>query len=308
MLYLKSKTMCQIALIIAMFNVSWASIFITILLENDVPAVVIAFWRLFLSVAVLSPLLLQKDIRIHFKEHSKLSYQIFFFSSGFFLSLHFLSWIQSLKLLTVAVSVLVVNSSPIWVILISFLLFKEKINIYQSIGLIIGFIGLILISYYQSTLETQSVVPIGIALALFGAFMVAFYFIIGKRMRSQYIVPNVLYLLYVNTYCSVFLLVYSFILGANIFSFSHTDLILFLALAIGPSLLGHGLYTYAMKRLSAQTVSLAVIGESVGASLLAWILFSQILTPLMLLGGLLVLIGIFLNIRFDKPDSESPFN
>jgi drug/metabolite transporter (DMT)-like permease len=300
--------MCQIALIIAMFNVSWASIFITILLENDVPAVVIAFWRLFLSVAVLSPLLLQKDIRIHFKEHSKLSYQIFFFSSGFFLSLHFLSWIQSLKLLTVAVSVLVVNSSPIWVILISFLLFKEKINIYQSIGLIIGFIGLILISYYQSTLETQSVVPIGIALALFGAFMVAFYFIIGKRMRSQYIVPNVLYLLYVNTYCSVFLLVYSFILGANIFSFSHTDLILFLALAIGPSLLGHGLYTYAMKRLSAQTVSLAVIGESVGASLLAWILFSQILTPLMLLGGLLVLIGIFLNIRFDKPDSESPFN
>ncbi len=301
MVDLKSKTICQISLIIAMFNVSWASIFITILLENDVPAVVIAFWRLFLSVIVLSPFLFQKNIRAHFKKHSKLSYQVFFLSSGFFLSLHFLSWIQSLKLLTVAVSVLVVNSSPIWVILISFFLLKEKINIYQVIGLIIGFIGLILISYYQSTLEIQSVIPLGITLALFGAFMVAFYFIIGKRMRSQYIVPNILYILYVNIYCSGFLFVYSIILGDNIFSFSPTDFILFLALAIGPSLLGHGLYNYAMKHLSAQTVSLAVIGETVGASLLAWILFSQFLTPIMLLGALLVLIGIFLNIRYDKP-------
>jgi len=231
-----------------------------------------------------------------------------FIFSGFFLSLHFLSWIQSLKLLTVAVSVLVVNSSPIWVILISFLFFQEKINSYQAIGLIVGFIGLSLISYYQSTLESQLVVPIGIALALFGAFMVAFYFIIGKRMRSQHIVPNILYLFFVNTICSAFLLLYSLILGENIFSFSLADLVLFIALAIGPSLLGHGLYNYAMKHLSAQTVSLAVIGETVGASLLAWLLFSQILTPIMLLGGLLVLIGIFLNVRFDIPDRGSLSN
>jgi drug/metabolite transporter (DMT)-like permease len=291
-----------------MFNVSWASIFITVLLENDVPAVVIAFWRLFLSVIFLCPFLFQKDIRSQFKNYSKLSYQVLFIFSGFFLSLHFLSWIQSLKLLTVAVSVLVVNSSPIWVILISFLFFQEKINSYQAIGLIVGFIGLSLISYYQSTLESQLVVPIGIALALFGAFMVAFYFIIGKRMRSQHIVPNILYLFFVNTICSAFLLLYSLILGENIFSFSLADLVLFIALAIGPSLLGHGLYNYAMKHLSAQTVSLAVIGETVGASLLAWLLFSQILTPIMLLGGLLVLIGIFLNVRFDIPDRGSLSN
>jgi drug/metabolite transporter (DMT)-like permease len=296
---LDPKTKCQISLIIATVAVSWASIFISILLQNDVPAVVIAFWRLFLSVLFLFPFIFRKEIRDQFKTHLNLPYQRIFLLSGFFLSLHFLSWIQSLTSLSVAASVIVVNSSPIWVIIISFILLREKITLYQFIGLILGFIGLLLITFSQDTQQTSVLISEGILLALFGAVMIAFYFIIGKRMRTQFTVPNIPYVFFVNLFCSGFLFVFALILGENIFHFGFNDLGWFIALAIGPSLLGHALYTYAMKNLSAQTVSLAVIGEAVGASLLAWIIFSQILPPTTLVGGSLVFFGIYLNVKFD---------
>ncbi len=297
------KTKCQISLIIATFAVSWASIFITILLDNGVPPVVIAFWRLCFSVIFLVPSILRQEIRNQFKPYLNYTYQRFFVLSGFFLSLHFLSWIQSLTSLSVAVSVLVVNSSPIWVVVFSFLILHEKITPNQLIGLILGFLGLFLISLAPTSQQTSTILPEGILLALFGAFMVAFYFMIGKQMRTQHTVPNIPYVFFVNAFCSIFLFLFSFLLSDNILSFTPTDLVWFIALAIGPSLLGHALYIYAMKHLSAQTVSLAVIGETVGASLLAWILFSQVLPPVTLIGGFFVLFGIYLDVKFDISSS-----
>ncbi|MFX1285553.1 MAG: DMT family transporter [Promethearchaeota archaeon] len=298
---LQLKTKCQISLIIATFAVSWASIFITILLDNGVPPVVIAFWRLFLSVIFLIPFILRLEIRKQFKLYFNFTYQGFFMLSGLFLSLHFLSWIQSLTSLSVAVSVLVVNSSPIWVVVFSFLLLREKITQNQLIGLFLGFMGLFLISLTPTSQQNNTILPEGIFLALFGAFMVAFYFMIGKHMRTQHTVPNIPYVFFVNLFCSIFLLLFAFLLGDNVLRFTQADLIWFIALAIGPSLLGHALYIYAMKHFSAQTVSLAVIGETVGASLLAWLIFSQVLPPITLVGGFLVLFGIYLDVKFDIP-------
>ena len=310
MKHLQPKTKCQISLIIATIAVSWASIFITILLNPpySIPAVVIAFWRLFLSIIFLLPFIFQKEVRNQFKPFFNISHQRLFALSGFFLSLHFLSWISSLDPelgLSVAVSVIVVNSSPIWVVVISFLLLKEKINVYQLTGLILGFGGLLLISFASDSQQTITLLPEGIFLALFGAVMVASYFIIGRQMRTHRTVPNIPYVFFVNFFCSVFLFLFALILGQNVFHFSLSALVWFIALAIGPSLLGHAMYTYAMKHISAQTVSLAVIGETVGASLLAWIIFSQTLPPITMIGGLLVLVGIYLNIKFEVSDIQA---
>ncbi|MHA2245790.1 MAG: DMT family transporter [Candidatus Hodarchaeales archaeon] len=304
MKHLPPKTKCQISLIIATISVSWASIFITILLKPpyNIPAVVIAFWRLFLSIFFLIPFILREEVRNQFKPFFNISHQRLFALSGLFLSLHFFSWISSLdpKLgLSIAVSVIVVNSSPIWVVVISFLLLKEKINNYQLIGLFLGFGGLLLISFASSSQQTITLLPEGVFLALFGAIMIALYFIIGRRMRTHLTVPNIPYVFFVNFFCSVFLFLFALFLGENVLHFSLSALVWFIALAIGPSLLGHAMYTYAMKHISAQTVSLAVIGETVGASLLAWIIFSQVLPPITMIGGLFVLIGIYLDVKFD---------
>ncbi len=294
--YLEPKTKCQLSLIIATIAVSGASIFIRFCTSQ---AVVIAFWRLFLSVVLLSAVFSNKKIRGEFFSFFNWNYIKIFGLSGFFLSLHFLSWIQSLKYTTIASSVIVVNSSPIWVIVFSFIVFKEKISKHQIIGLSIGLIGLYLIASPQNSLIFNDTFHEGILLALFGAFMVAIYFIIGKRMRTNYTVPNIVYIFFVNTFCFFFLFIYSILLGDYVWVFPITDFIWFIALAIGPSLLGHALYTYAMKHLSAQAVSLTVIAEAVGASFLGWIIFRENLPPTTLLGGLLIFIGIYLNVKYD---------
>ncbi|MFX0205833.1 MAG: DMT family transporter, partial [Candidatus Hodarchaeota archaeon] len=195
--------------------------------------------------------------------------------------------------------------SPIWVVVISFLLLKEKITSYQFIGLFLGFGGLLLISFAPESQQSDTILlPEGILLASIGAIMLACYLIIGKRMRTHHTVPNIPYVFFVNSFCSFFLFFFAVILGKNIFIFTLNDLVLFIALAIGPSLLGHAMYTYAMKHISAQTVSLAVIGETVGASILAWIIFSQVLPPITLIGGFFILLGIYLDVKYDLPSSQ----
>ena len=284
-----SLTKARSSLLIATLAVSGASIFIRFC---DSSALTIAFWRIFLVVLLLTPLLIFPDVRKQFKNAISKEQIKFFILAGFFLSLHFFSWIQSLQYTTVAASVIVVNSSPLWVTFLSFVFFRETINRFQVIGLILSFIGVILIALLNTPLELFSTFQEGVILALFGGVAVAFYFIIGKRMRSIFKVSNIPYTYFVNGFCAFFLFVYSILFSENVFDFPESDLYWFFALAIGPSLLGHALYTYAMKRLSSQAVSLTVLGEAIGASILSFIFLSEILTVPTIIGGVFIGVGI----------------
>ncbi|MHA1226848.1 MAG: DMT family transporter, partial [Candidatus Hodarchaeales archaeon] len=229
---LSSERKCQLSLIIAIFAVSWASILIRFTVS---PKVVVAFWRLFLTLVFLLPFLTQESIRIQFQGMFNLKYLKLFLASGFFLSLHFLSWFQSLEYTSVAVSVLVVNTSPVWVMLMSYLLFHEKVLIKQFVGLVLAFLGLVIIYNPGSSLNSSNF-GLGISLAMIGALMVAFYFIIGKRMRAHLEIPNVPYVFFVNLFSSIFMFLYVVILGENIINILVVDFIMFIFLALGPSL------------------------------------------------------------------------
>jgi drug/metabolite transporter (DMT)-like permease len=226
--------------------------------------------------------------------------------AGFFLSLHFFSWIQSLEYTSVAASVIVVNSSPLWVVFLSYVLFRETITPYQVIGLFLCFIGIFLIALGDSPSQMLESFQEGVILALFGALMVACYFIIGKRMRSRFDVSNISYTYFVNGFCTIFLFLYSLGLSEKVWVFPLSNVIWFFALAIGPSLLGHALYTYSMKKLSAQVVSLTVLGEAAGASILGFIFLSENLPLSTIFGGIFIGIGIILAVLTE--DSEELYH
>jgi len=291
---LDSKTKGQLSLAIAIIAVSGAAIFIRFCSSS---AVIIAFWRLFFSVIFLIPFILQQEIRAQFRPLFRWKYICLFFLSGFFLSLHFFSWFQSLKYTSVAASVIVVNSSPIWVIVLSFLIFNEKISRNQFIGLILVLLGLFFISSMTTPQQLDNNFFEGLFLALFGALMFAAYLIIGKQTRSKYNIANIPYVFIVNLACTFFLFLIALILNEDVFSFHMNDIIWFIALAIGPSLLGHALLTYSMKYISAHTVSMAVIGETIGASILSWLILREDLLPSTLVGGFFVISGIYLSIK-----------
>ncbi len=291
-----------LALIIATLAVSGASIFIV---TSKSPPILDAFWRMFLVVLLLSPLLFLTEIRTQFYQVLTIDHMKYFILAGFFLSLHFFSWMQSLEYTTVAASVIVVNSSPLWVIFLSFLLFRETLNRYQVIGLFFCFIGIIFIASGGSSDQFIGSFQEGIILALFGAVCVACYFIIGKQMRSQFKVSNISYTYFVNAFCAFFLFLYSLYLSENVWNFPVSDMTWFLALAIGPSLLGHALYTYSMKKLSAQVVSLTVLGEAAGASLLGFLFLSQELPISTIIGGIFIGIGIVLAVLTEETEEIS---
>ncbi len=291
-----SKIKGQMSLGVAIIAVSGAAIFVRFCISS---AVIIAFWRLFFALMFLFPLILKQEIRNQFKPLINWNYLKIFILSGFFLSLHFFSWFLSLEYTSVAASVIVVNSSPIWVIILSFLIFQEKISKYQFIGLILVFIGLFFISLVSDLQQSSNKVNEGILLALFGAIMFAIYLIIGKQMRSRYTIPNIPYVFIVNLSCTLFLLLIAIFLRENVLSFHINELIWFIALAIGPSLLGHALLIYSMKYISAQTVSLAVIGETIGASILGWLILKEYILWPTLMGGVFVITGIYLSVKFE---------
>ena len=294
---LDSQASAKLSLLLATLAVSGASIFIRFC---DSQAIIISFWRILLVVFLLTPLIGFKQIRDQFLPVITWNNMKFFLLSGFFLSLHFFSWIQSLQYTSVAASVIVVNSSPLWVIFFSFLLFRESINFHQITGLISCVIGVTVIAIADTTLDFSDTFQEGVILALFGAFMVAFYLIIGKRMRTHYDVGNIPYTYFVNAFCALFLFSFSLVLNENVTVFPITDFIWFFLLAIGPSLFGHALYSFAMKNLSAQVVSLTVLGEAVGASLLSFIILSESLSVNTLVGGIMIGFGIILAVTSEK--------
>ncbi|MHA2074060.1 MAG: DMT family transporter, partial [Candidatus Hodarchaeales archaeon] len=166
----------QLSIGVAILAVSGAAIFIRFC---DSSAVIIAFWRLFFSVLFLIPLIVKEEIRVQFKPLMTWKFIRIFTLSGFFLSLHFFSWFQSLKFTSVAASVIIVNSSPIWVISLSFIIFHEKITKYQLVGLLLVMIGLVFIATLSDPQQIGNSFQEGIILALFGAIMFALYLLIG---------------------------------------------------------------------------------------------------------------------------------
>lgn len=299
---LTSQTKANISLLVATLGVSGASIFIR---YCQSPAITIAFWRLFLVVLLLSPLFFLPKVAVQFHPVLNWQHMKYFMLSGFFLSLHFFSWIQSLEYTSVSASVIVVNSSPLWVIFFSFVLFREVISKKQLLGLFLSILGVFVIALEDTPDFFPDTFQEGVILALFGATMVAFYMIIGKRMRSRYEVGNIPYTYFVNLFCTFFLFIFSLLLTEKVWVFPISDLIWFISLAIGPSLLGHALYSYAMKRLSAQVVSLSVLGEAVGASILSFIFLSEILTERILIGGLLIGMGIIIALYVESRSLNS---
>lgn len=294
-----SKTSGYIAILIATVAVSTSAILIS-LCESD--AILIAFWRNFFATFFLMFFLANRTVREDLFSTKTKNNVGFLIISGFFLALHFYFWILSLNYTSVASSVIIVNSSPIWVIFLSFLLFNQRISNLQILGVIVGFFGLGIIGM-STNAEYASDAVLGNVLALLGALMVAVYFIIGKNLRNAGM-SNIVYIFIVNLSCAIFLCLIALLLGKNIFLFPSKDLPLYIGLAIGPSLLGHALYNYCLKFFSAQSVSLAVIAESVCASILGWLILFQELPEETILGGILVFIGIYINVTNDKSSKK----
>jgi drug/metabolite transporter (DMT)-like permease len=179
--------------------------------------------------------------------------------NGLALAVHFALWITSLKSTTVAASVILVDTSPFFALIFAYVFLKEGVSRQFLLGLALCFLGTFLILGSDLGVEVNLV---GDLLALGGAVLAGLYFFIGRSIRQR--VDFIPYVLNVYGVSSLFLLL--FILASNtpLFTYTETDYLIFMLLALGPSCLGHNSYNYSLKYMKASTVSATVYGEALG--------------------------------------------
>ena len=274
---------------------STASILIRWLHAAGVPSLSIAAWRLALAALILAPLVLVR----HRAELARLApgEWLLAAAAGAFLAAHFAAWIVSLEYTSVASSVALVTTNPIWIGIASWLLFRERLGrlMVLAIGLAIAGAAVIFLADGGEPAAGGTRPVLGNALAVVGSLTICGYLLIGRGLRRS--MPLVPYVGVVYAAAAVCLIVVALVAGAPLGGFSGASWLMLLALAIGPQLLGHSSFNWALKYLSATLIALAILGEPVGSTILAWWLLEEPVGAVKLGGMALLLAGIFLAAR-----------
>lgn len=305
---LKEPLRCSpiLVLFFGVLGISSGSILVRLAQGEDMPSLVIAAWRLSLASAVLLPLAVSRR-RQELRDMSGFAWGLALLS-GFMLALHFATWITSLAYTSVVSSTVLVTTTPLWVGLAAPFLLKERLSMAVKIGIALAMLGSVLIGLadvvavvegrllFSLTAFTEQTNPLlGNGLALGGAFAASAYLIIGRRLRHGMSLLTYTAVVYSSAAC--FLTVMALTAGHDLFGYSASAYLILVLMAIFPQLVGHSSYNWALGHLPAATVSVAVIGEPIGATLLALLIFQEIPGMITLAGSMLLLTGIVYSSR-----------
>ncbi|WP_044477169.1 DMT family transporter [Paenibacillus antibioticophila] len=280
----------QILFIIGIIAISFSSIFIR---WSDAEASVIGMYRLFLTNLIMLPLVWKSRKEMFSLTGRQWGWLLL---SGTLLGLHFLFWIGSLSYTTVASSTVILTLEPILVVSSSYFLFGTRINRTMMLGIGLALVGSIVIGAGDFQVSGSAVH--GDLLSLLGTFAVAAHMLAGKQILQS--MSAFVYNFWVFFTAASLLAVYNLVQGYSFTGYSSKEWGVFLLLAVVPTLFGHYLFNWLMQYMSASAVSMAVLGEPVVASLLAWLLLKESLSGLQLGAGAVILAGVWLFIANNK--------
>jgi drug/metabolite transporter (DMT)-like permease len=301
-----------LAIVFGILAVSTASIFIRFA-QEEVPSLVIAAWRLTIASLILAPIAVTR----HKQELTSLrrGELLLALLSGTFLALHFATWITSLEYTSVASSVVLVSTIPLWVALLSPITIKEPIRRTVFIGLILAMVGGVIVAVSDSCSLTAGRLScptmadfmrgqafLGDVLALCGAIAGAGYLLIGRKLRVKMSLVGYISLVYGMAAVVLVILVVG--AGLKFFGYPPQNYVWLILLAIIPQLLGHSTFNWALGYLSAAFVSITLLGEPIGSTILAYIILDERPTLIKLLGGGMILAGIVIASRSEVDQAQ----
>jgi drug/metabolite transporter (DMT)-like permease len=264
--------------------ISTAAVFIK--LCDDAPASVIAAARMSFAALVLIPIAFAQNGKSLVSVPRECRWHTLW--AGVFLGAHFFFWIASLKHTSVLSSVVIVTTNPIFVGLASPFFLGEKIGRRLIYGIIFAAAGGLLIALSDAGGKPGSMY--GNFLSFLGVLMASSYWMVGRHVRAR--VDLLSYTLPVYAVAAVVLIIAAIAMGGPFTGFRPRTYLCFALLAVVPQLLGHTAMNYALRHVSATLVAVCILGEPIGASILAMTLLKEIPTFLQIAGGSLILIGI----------------
>ncbi|CAM3201289.1 DMT family transporter [Filibacter tadaridae] len=274
-----------IPIIIGVLSVALSAIFVKLATAD---AGVIAFYRMLFSVIIMLPIFLYK----YKKEVLLLSKRDWIFSAiaGVFLAFHFILWFESLNYTSVASSTVLVTLQPIFAFIGTYFFFKEKLSFKTLLSAAIAIAGSVIISWGDFKLSGTAFY--GDMLALAGCALITTYLLFGQDVRKR--LTLITYTFVVYSISTITLFFYVLLKGESFGPYPGADWFWFILLALIPNLLGHTLFNWALKWVSTNVISIAILFEPVGAAILAFYVFHETLSASQITGGIIVIAGILL--------------
>ena len=281
-----------VILLVGVISISFAAIFIRL---ADAPPLVIATYRLGIASFVIVPVVLIRS-RKNFNRPANSDILLMFFSSAM-LALHFALWITSLSYTSIASSVILVTSNPLFVAVISYFLWRERLTRLMLLGVMLTLAGTVFIARSGFTVSSDTL--LGDVLALSAALAAAVYLVIGRHLRKRVDIGS--YLAIVYSGAAVILLVATLVAGYSLSGYSSTTYIMMILLAVVPQLIGHSSINIAVRLIPATFVAIAILGEPVGATILGYFVLDEAPAWAEIVGGILIFGGIFMVLK-QKPE------
>jgi len=299
------------AIVIAILAVSTASIFVRFA-QLEAPSIVIAALRLGFAAVAIAPLAI---IRYGSELRALTRHELLLGAlSGVFLAIHFAAWITSLEYTSVVSSVVLVATGPLWVALFSPLFLKEPLTRPVLIGMLLALLGGVIIALGDSCeIDGGLVCPslsgflrgdalLGNFLALVGAWAVAGYLMIGRKLRSGMSLIPYIFVVYGVAAAALFAAMFGS--GQSPLGFSGMTYVWILLLALLPQLIGHTTFNWILRYLPVTLVAITTLGEPIGSAVLAYFILKELPASLTIFGGIFILVGIYVSSRSGNHDRD----
>jgi drug/metabolite transporter (DMT)-like permease len=278
-----------VVLAVGLFSISFSPILVRF--ASDAPGLAVAVWRTVFAAALVLPFAVVQFARGRAQPVRRRS-ALAVLGAAVFLSLHFMLWIESLYHTSVASASVLVSTTPIFLGIMGFLILRERLRrtVVLAIGLGVGGAALIAAGDAGSAVEGSSAVGNGLALS--ASIAAAVYLLIGSIVRKgmdwlTYVAP--LYAL-----VAVLVVAVALVRGTPLLGHDPVFYALCFGMAVGPQVLGHGSFNYAIRYISPTLLSLLILLEPVVSSILAFVLFGEMPGVLALAGMILVLASVAL--------------
>lgn len=301
-----SRSTLTLVLLGGILAVSTASIFIKFAQHAGANSIVIAAFRLSLATLGLAPLALTR-YRSELRQLTRREW-VLALLSGVFLAMHFAFWVTSLQYASVASSVVLVTTTPLWVALFSPLVLHERVGAATYVGLALALAGGAVVglsdacSWQAGSITCPAAASffggtafLGDFLALAGAWMAAGYMLVGRSLRAK--IDLIPYIFVVYGMAAIILIAIMFGMGENPLGLAPITYLWLVLLALVPQLLGHSIFNWSLKYIPVSLVSVTLLGEPVGSTILAYFILQESPGWVKIVGAVLILAGIWLAAR-----------
>lgn len=286
----------RVALAAVGLAVAAASTSAILIRAGNAPEPVMAFYRVLFTVAFLLPVARGTRAELSGVSRRDLLAAV---AAGLALAVHFGTWFESVDRTTIAASVTLVQTQPLFVAAGAAFLLGERVTRWTVAGVLVAVVGVVVLSTEGLLGTTAAPEPlVGNALAVAGAVAAAGYVLTGRSVRQR--VSVVPYVLVVYAVAALGLLALALVRGVPLVGYPPHEWVLFVGMAVGPGILGHTLINWALEYVESSVVSVSLVAEPLGSAALAALVFAEVPGPLTVAGGAVVIAGILLTARSQR--------